>query len=124
MSMANDPSDVTSSLMQPLKPQVVVLFGASGDLAKRKLLPGLLHLHRAGLLPASRVIGTSLDDLDDESFRKLAEEACAEHASRLVTPAEIAAFVATLHFVPPSGGAAALHAAVKEAEAELGDGVR
>ena len=28
MSMANDPSDVTSSLMQPLKPQVVVLFGS------------------------------------------------------------------------------------------------
>ena len=30
---------------------VIVLFGASGDLAKRKLLPGLFHLHAAGLMP-------------------------------------------------------------------------
>jgi len=120
----SDPSDVTTSLIKPLDPHVTVLFGASGDLAKRKLLPGLLHLHRAGLLPASRVIGTSLDDLDDDSFRKLAEEACAEFASRTVTPEEMAAFIATLHFVPTAGGASALHAAVKEAEDELGDGAR
>ena len=80
----SDPSDVTTSLMAPLDPHVVVLFGASGDLAQRKLLPGLLHLHRAGLLPACRIVGTSLDDLDDESFRNLAEKACVEHASRTV----------------------------------------
>ena len=90
--MANDPSDVTPNLMTPLKPQVVVLFGASGDLAKRKLLPGLLHLHRAGLLPTCRIIGTSLDDLDDESFRNMAEAACKVFASREVTPEEWAEF--------------------------------
>ena len=39
---------------------VVVLFGATGDLAKRKLLPGLFHLFEAGLLPAGyRIVGTS-----------------------------------------------------------------
>jgi glucose-6-phosphate 1-dehydrogenase len=119
-----EPSDVTTSLIKPLDPHVIVLFGASGDLAKRKLLPGLLHLHRAGLLPASRVIGTSLDDLDDDSFRALAEEACAQFASRSVTPEELAAFGATLRFVPTAGGPSALHAAVKEAEDELGDGAR
>jgi len=120
----SEPSDVTTSLIKPLDPHVIVLFGASRDLAKRKLLPGLLHLHRAGLLPASRVIGTSLDDLDDDSFRTLAAEACAEFASRTVTPEEMARFIATLHFVPTTGGASALHGAVKEAEAELGDGAR
>ena len=37
---------------------VIVLFGATGDLARRKLLPGLFHLARAGLLPDRyRVIG-------------------------------------------------------------------
>ena len=85
MRRVTEPSDVTTSLMAPLNPHVVVLFGASGDLAQRKLLPGLLHLHRAGLLPACRIVGTSLDDLDDESFRNLAEKACVEHASRTVT---------------------------------------
>ena len=39
---------------------VIVLFGATGDLAKRKLLPGLFHLHAAGLLPKEyRIIGAS-----------------------------------------------------------------
>ncbi len=39
---------------------VIVLFGATGDLAKRKLLPGLFHLHAAGLLPHEyRIIGSS-----------------------------------------------------------------
>ena len=39
---------------------VFVLFGATGDLAKRKLLPGLFHLHAAGLLPRDyRAVGTS-----------------------------------------------------------------
>ena len=32
----------------PMKPTTVVLFGATGDLARRKLLPGLLHLFQTG----------------------------------------------------------------------------
>ncbi len=110
--------------MAPLKPHVIVLFGASGDLAKRKLLPGLLHLHRAGLMPTCRIIGTSLDDLDDESFRNMAAAACAEFASRTVTPAEWASFGSTLRFVPTVDGATALRAAVKQAEDELGNDTR
>ena len=82
----SEPSDVTTNLMRRSSPHVIVLFGATGDLAKRKLLPGLLHLHRAGLLPACRIVGTSLDDLDDDGFRNLAEQACDEFASRTVTP--------------------------------------
>src|SRR4051794_31677198 len=122
--MANDPSDVTSNLMRPLKPQVVVLFGASGDLAKRKLLPGLLHLHRAGLLPTCRIIGTSLDDLDDESFRAMAEAACKVFASREVTPDQWEDFAATLHFVPSQDGAGALAEAVGRAEGAPGGAAR
>jgi glucose-6-phosphate 1-dehydrogenase len=39
---------------------VIVLFGATGDLAKRKLLPGLFHLARAGLLPDGyRIVGSA-----------------------------------------------------------------
>ena len=34
-----------------LPPHVIVLFGATGDLAQRKLFPGLLHLQNEGLLP-------------------------------------------------------------------------
>jgi glucose-6-phosphate 1-dehydrogenase len=43
------------------RPTTVVLFGATGDLSRRKLLPGLLHLFKTGLLRDLRVVGTSLD---------------------------------------------------------------
>jgi len=120
----SEPSDVTTSLMAPLDPHVVVLFGASGDLAQRKLLPGLLHLHRAGLLPACRIVGTSLDDLDDESFRNVAEKACVEHASRTVSREQWDAFAAILRFVPSTDGAIGLRTTVERAEQELGTRVR
>jgi glucose-6-phosphate 1-dehydrogenase len=60
-------------------PYVIVLFGATGDLAKRKLLPGLHHLFRAGLLPdAFRIIGTAPPQsaVSDEEFRNTAHAAC------------------------------------------------
>jgi glucose-6-phosphate 1-dehydrogenase len=41
------------------EPHVIVMFGATGDLARRKLLPGLLHLFQTGLLPPGRIVGTS-----------------------------------------------------------------
>ena len=43
-------------------PTTVVLFGATGDLAKRKLIPGLLHLFQSRLVDDLRVVGTSLDE--------------------------------------------------------------
>ena len=45
-----------------------VLVGATGDLARRKLLPGLFHLCSAGFIPAWRIVGCSLDDMDAEGF--------------------------------------------------------
>ena len=47
----------------PRFPQVVVLFGATGDLARRKLLPGLFHLSSAGFIPGCRIIAVALDDI-------------------------------------------------------------
>jgi glucose-6-phosphate 1-dehydrogenase len=60
-------------------PHVIVLFGATGDLARRKLLPGLHHLFRAGLLPEQfRIIGSAPPEfaLTDAEFRERAEQAC------------------------------------------------
>ncbi len=58
---------------------VIVLFGATGDLAKRKLLPGLFHLAVAGLLPHKyRIIGTSPAKyaISNEEFQEHARQAC------------------------------------------------
>src|SRR4051812_21525850 len=63
----------------PAEDHVIVLFGATGDLARRELLPGLFHLARAGLLPARyRVVGSARSTLTDDEFRQHARDAVAE----------------------------------------------
>jgi glucose-6-phosphate 1-dehydrogenase len=57
------------------EPTTIVIFGASGDLTRRKLVPSLLHLHRRGRLPRSlRVVGTSRSPYTDGTFRSHLEE--------------------------------------------------
>ena len=56
-------------------PCVFVLFGASGDLTKRKLVPALLNLVKAKLLPEDfAVVGVSVDDLSPDAFRDQVSE--------------------------------------------------
>jgi glucose-6-phosphate 1-dehydrogenase len=100
----------------PRFPQVVVLFGATGDLARRKLLPGLYHLSSAGFIPGCRIIGVSLDDFGIDEFRIAARSALDEFSSRKVTDSDWEAFANILDYVPLSAGAPALKAAVDNAE--------
>src|SRR5271154_6457377 len=100
----------------PQYPQVVVLVGATGDLARRKLLPGLFHLTRSGFIPECRIIGVSLDELDVDAFRKFTREALREFSPREVDDDDWAAFAASLDYVPLKAGASALKAAVDRAE--------
>ncbi|MCK0129188.1 glucose-6-phosphate dehydrogenase [Erythrobacter sp. F6033] len=54
----------------------LLLFGATGDLARRMLLPSLCALDADGLLPENlRIIGTARSDIDDGEFRNMAREA-------------------------------------------------
>ena len=108
----------------PRFPQVVVLFGATGDLARRKLLPGLYHLATAGFIPQCRVIGVSLDDIEADAFRTLARGALNEFFARKLNDADWQAFAANLDYVPLSAGAGALRAAVDRAEQSLGEECR
>ena len=103
----------------PRTPQVVVLFGATGDLSRRKLLPGLFHLVAAGFIPACRIIGVSLDKLDAEAFRAIASAAIAEHGARKFTAQEWSEFAAGLDYVPLDAGPAVLREAVERAEKSL-----
>src|SRR3989442_12826081 len=65
--------------MKPPDPQVVVIFGASGDLTKRKLLPAFFHLFKEGLLPGGfAVVGYARTPMSDAEFRRRAREAVAE----------------------------------------------
>jgi len=100
----------------PQFPQVVVLVGATGDLARRKLLPGLFHLASSGFIPGCRIIGVSLENIDAEGFRQLARDALTEFSTRKVPQADWDAFSNNLNYVPLTAGAAVLKAAVLEAE--------
>src|SRR6266849_554557 len=99
-----------ASKVGPRYPQVVVLVGATGDLSRRKLLPGLFHLASSGFIPGCRVIGVSLDDLDAEGFRKVARGALDEFSHRQVTDDAWTAFAASLDYVPLKAGVPALRA--------------
>jgi len=114
-------STPTQVAATPLQPHLIVLFGATGDLAQRKLLPALLHLSIEGLLPDFRVVGTSLDDLNDEGWRSFAKVA-ADHfcAWGGVSDEQWEAFANRLSYVPISAGAEGLARKVAGLEAALG----
>ncbi len=108
---------------QPIPPHVVVLFGATGDLASRKLLPGLARLVESHLAPELRVVGTSLDEKTDEEFQEFARKAITEFASEL-PEAQVVEFLGRLSYVCQSEGPVGLARAVGEAEEQLsGDSV-
>jgi hypothetical protein len=100
----------------PRFPQVVVLVGATGDLARRKLLPGLFHLATAGFMPGCRIIGVSLDELSVDGFREAAHCAIKEFFARKVGAEDWQAFATNLDYVALGAGADALRAAVERAE--------
>ena len=102
-------------------PHVIVLFGATGDLSRRKLLPGLVHLTTSSLAPDIRVVATSLEDYDDESFRRFTKEAIDEFGTHALTDEAWAAFADQLSYVPTSAGPEALSAVVNRERAALGE---
>jgi glucose-6-phosphate 1-dehydrogenase len=62
------------------EPFAFVIFGATGDLARRKLIPAVYHLATLGYLPANyAMVGTSRTDMSDDAFREMAKEAIQEH---------------------------------------------
>ena len=99
--------------------QDIVVVGATGDLAARKLLPALYNLDIEGLLPErGDVIGVAPMDWDDERFRSHAEEAIRSFSRSRLEPRRFAAFAARLRFVPigPDGDLAPLRAAAGRPE--------
>src|SRR6516162_8677246 len=107
---------------------VIVLFGATGDLAKRKLLPGLFHLHAAGLLPKEyRIIGSSPPQyaLTDEQFKEHAEQACDDFCITKPSDPTWPSFAERLSFgAAEPDNTTALEEAIQRAEKEIGGPVR
>jgi glucose-6-phosphate 1-dehydrogenase len=63
-------------------PCVLVIFGASGDLTKRKLLPSLYNLARKKLLPSNfALVGVAIDEVSEDAFRDRVRKDLQEYAS-------------------------------------------
>lgn len=107
-------------------PYVIVLFGATGDLAARKLIPGLFHLQVAGLMPNGfTVIGTSPDAWTEEAFARHAVQVVDEFGTNPAQGPQWDEFAARLTYVPSSAtDMRALKAAVDAAHAALGPSAR
>jgi len=110
--------------LDPILPHVIVLFGCTGDLAKRKLLPGLAYLAESELAPAIRIVGTAMEDIDTEAFRALAKDAVQNYGMHRLKDEAWEDFAARLSYVPQGAGPEGLTSAVKEAQAQLGDDAR
>jgi glucose-6-phosphate 1-dehydrogenase len=80
--------------------KTLLLFGATGDLSKRMLLPSLFALHADNLIaPDLRIVGTARSDLDDAAFRSMAGEALANFLPEgRKDDAAIAAFLERLSY--------------------------
>lgn len=76
------------AVTQPAGPCAIVIFGASGDLTKRKLLPALCNLLANGTLTENfAVIGVGRKEWSDEDFRQQMGRAIPEFATQKVDPA-------------------------------------
>ena len=84
----------------PVEPFDLVIFGGTGDLARRKILPGLFRRFSAGQMPKeARIIGSARSDLDQKGFQDLVRAAIDEFGgATLVQCDELDAFIGCLDY--------------------------
>src|SRR4051794_10693583 len=84
-------------------PQTLVVFGASGDLTRRKLLPALYDLASEGLLPERcAIVGSDGSPLDDADFRERARGGVEEFSRHRLDERRWQAFAQGLSYVSAS----------------------
>ncbi len=97
-----------------------MLFGATGDLAKRKLLPGMFHLAQVGLMPERfRIVGTARTAMEVDEFRELAREAVEASSRRSFDGEAWQRFAESLRFAGVGDGFDELSEEVGAAREEL-----
>ena len=94
-------------------PCVLIIFGASGDLTRRKLVPAIWHLQKQGRLPeAFALVGVARREWDDDYFRQQMAEGLAEFVGGL-DESVLEAFLAKLHYVSGDPANPATYVALK-----------
>jgi glucose-6-phosphate 1-dehydrogenase len=101
--------------------QVIVLFGATGDLSKRKLLPGMFHLSQVGLMPEDfRIIGAARHPISTDEFRAMAGKSVNDSGRKSDANGAFEKFSKSLSFVGIGDGFEPLGKAIEAAKDALG----
>src|SRR3954453_370829 len=109
----------------PVPPTVLIIFGATGDLSRRKLLPALYNLAHEGALPERfSLIGVSRSDMPDDDFRDQAREAITQFSRREPDDTVLSALLERMRYLGftfgDTEGYEKLGKALKEADEEAG----
>ncbi len=94
------PPEASQELFRVREPFTMVIFGASGDLSRRKLLPALAQLHGSGYLPDRyAIIGSSRTPMSDDEFRTRIVSALPERSGDKEPPVD-AKLLESVHYQP------------------------
>jgi glucose-6-phosphate 1-dehydrogenase len=111
--MAN--SNTTTEVAQKASPCVMIIYGASGDLTKRKLLPALMNLQQEGLLSQQfAIIGFAYDRMDTNSFRQKLTEGVKELSDTPLDEALWKWFLDRIYYVQGDFGDSAAYQRLKD----------
>src|SRR5918999_6265601 len=85
----------------PVHPTTLVIFGGTGDLAKRKLLPAVYNLAHEGALPERfNLISVSRSDIPNDDYRAMARESIKEHSRRPPDEQVLDKLLESVRYVP------------------------
>ncbi len=104
----------------PVHPTVLVIFGATGDLAHRKLLPALYNLAHEGALPERfELIGISRSEYSDEEFREEARQSIARFSRRESDKDVLDGLLQDLRYLPGSFDDEQVYSRIKQTIGEF-----
>ena len=115
---SSGPSSGAQPAAAPLRadPTNLAIFGATGDLSNRKLLPALYNLAHDGALPERfNLVGISRSEMTDEEFRKLATEAVRKYSRRTPDDAVLTRLFENARYVPGTFDQPDLYAGLEQA---------
>ena len=85
----------------PVRPTALVIFGATGDLAHRKLLPALYNLAHEGALPERfELVGIARRDQEHDDFREMAQQSIERFSRRRPDPKVLEGLLEDMRYVP------------------------
>jgi glucose-6-phosphate 1-dehydrogenase len=108
MATVAQPQDQENPLVEglerlPVHPTTLVIFGATGDLAKRKLLPAIYNLAHEGALPERfNLVGVSRGEQTDDEFQQLARDSIEQFSRRPPDDEVLASLVERMRYVAGS----------------------